>query len=585
MCGITALYPRSGAVPPSAPAISTMLETMRRRGPDHSGIAIAASGALGAARLRIRDPAATADQPFANHDATLRIAFNGEIFNNDALRKRLGPPPGGWRTGCDVETVLSGYEALGPAIVEELEGQFAFAILDDRNRTMLVARDPFGICPLFLAEVGDLVVASSSLRAILAGFPGRFRRSDPLGIAETLLLRFPLAPNTVVAGIRQLPPGELAVFDGEREHRRRHWSLPQPAAPTGGQDEEDRLAELLEHAVAGNCLSDAPVGLFLSGGLDSGIVAALAASRLASGTPAATLAFAGPDGEGEAARALAARFGYRSHLVDVETLDPHALVADTLDAMDMPLGARDAPAVMAMARALREAEPAVKVVLTGTGSDEQFGGYRNTYFGPAEGSLEQQISHFMACYSAIEPSRRASVLALVGPDAVADMTARLAATLAAMAPWLASATPARVLDLLYMTTHLPGWELATADMMCMHCSLEARVPFLDRHLVGFSLTRADPDARNGAPDKALLRRTAARWLGAKASARPKLPLSRPLAAWIERAAPWQGQPAGPLADLGLDPCALAQMTGPGASFDLRWRVQVLQRWLDRHLAG
>lgn len=544
-----------------------------------------ASGALGANRLRIRDPGSAADQPFANHDGTLRIAFNGEIFNHDALRRRLGPPPGGWRTGCDVETVLAGYEARGPAIVDELEGQFALAVLDDRCRTMLVARDPFGICPLFLAEVGDVVVASSSLRAILAGFPRGFAKADPLGVAETLLLRFPLAPNTVVAGIRQVPPGELVVFDGAHESRRRHWWVPQVTPPQHQNDLDDALAGLLERAVAGNCLSDAPVGLFLSGGLDSGVVAALAAHRLSPGAPAATLAFAGPDGEVAEARDLAARFGYQSHLVDAESLDPHHLVADTLDAMDMPTGARDALAVMALARALKTAAPTVKVVLTGTGSDEQFGGYRQAYFGPGDGPLAHQIARFLECYCAVDPQRRMDVLALAGREAVADISARLEATLAATAPGLDANAPGRVLNLLYMTTHLPGWELSTADMMCMHWSLEARVPFLDRNLVGLSLNLADANPRDGQPDKPALRRAAARWLGKDASARPKLPLSRPVADWIGRSAPANGWRPGPLADLGLDPYALAGVHGADAPFDLRWRAEVLDRWLDRHLSG
>lgn len=583
MCGIIALYPRSLPLAPVDGALTAMLAALDRRGPDTRGRHVSVAGALAAARLAIRDPAGVADQPFASHDGRLRIVFNGEIYNDRELRRQLGPPPGGWRTRSDVETVLAGYEAFGPQIAAKLEGQFAFAVLDERRRTLTIGRDPFGVCPLYVAEVGGLVVVASSLRAILAGFPGRFTRADPLGVTETLLLRFTIAPNTVVSGIRQLPPGELAVFDGSRTKGLRHFRLQQVNLPES-EELTDTLARLLDVAVAGACVSDAPVGLFLSGGLDSGIVAALAAPHLSTGAPAATLSFPGADAEAEAAGAIATRFGFRHVVVDAHKLDLGELMADTLDCMDTPIGARDAPAVAAMARALKTEEPSVKVVLTGTGSDEQFGGYRKAYFGPISGPLHLQIAHFVSTYSTVEPAWRDELAATAGVDVIADITRRLEVNLLDFAPDLDPSAPGRVLDLLYMTTHLPGWELATADMMTMHWSLEARVPFLNRRLVAFALSLDDNAKTAAGLDKAALRQAAARWLG-PASLRPKIPLSRPVAGWLSQTAMRGAWRPGPLADLGFDSQKLGRMGAADAPFDLRFRVETLDRWIGRHLSN
>ncbi|ALK08146.1 asparagine synthase (glutamine-hydrolyzing) [Blastochloris viridis] len=586
MCGIAALYARDGEIGPVEAAMATMLARMWQRGPDNAGWRGWQRAALGSVRLRIQDLSAAADQPMSGAAGRAHIAFNGEIFNHRTLRRDLGPPPGGWRTHGDTETVIAGYERHGAGIVEALEGQFALAIFDEARGIMVLARDRFGICPLYVAEVGRLVVVASSVRAILAAFAGRFGRVDPAALQQFLLLRYVLSPRTLVDGIRQIGPGEVAVIDGGTTRHERYWRFGEGPAPEVAADGAvPELAAALERAVADNCSADAGVGVFLSGGIDSGIVASLARPALPLRPVASTISFGGADDEAAAAADLAARLGYAHVSAVAEMGDGTGAVDAAVAALDVPCGARDAVAAHVLAGALRNAAPAAKVVLTGTGADELFGGYRGAYFGPEPGPLPMQMARYLTLYSALAAEERPALRALVPAIDEGAIVDDLIARACAMLPSLGAHDPGRVLDLFYLVAHLPGWELSIADTMCMDRSLEARVPFL--HTAVATVAIRVPSAPGAVPgqEKMALRRTARRWLAAEACARPKLPLSRPVAMWLERCRSQLAWRPAVLADIGIDAGALARLLAGTPSFDVWWRLFVLDRWVARHLRG
>ena len=580
MCGLVAAIGPDHDVAAGMTGLEAALAHMRRRGPDAAHLHSGPGFALGGARLRIRVPTPRADLPYG--DGTGRhVAFNGEIFNAAELRRELSPASPPWRTGCEAEILLAAYRRWGDDFAQRLEGQFAIAIHDRARRALILARDRFGICPLFVARMGETTIAASSLRAILAGFGAAFAHLDRDGVTEYLVMRYPLAPRTVIAGIEQLEPGHLAVCATGQVTARRYWSLPAPpaTAPSRGAAEA-QLGRAIEAAVAGNCQSDRPIGLFLSGGLDSTIVATLAAARLPRHTPAVTLDLPGSASEIAPASAVAARLGLRHIVVSPDETSIAAAIPATIDALDTPNGARDALAVLLLARAMKAHAPDVRSILTGTGADELFGGYRNAYFGPSCGTFGEQLSHYVTCYAATSPGERDVLWTLVGPAALEAIAARMRATMAGMMPWLDAGHPQRLLNAFYLAGHLAGWELPLADQLCMAQSLEPRVPLLDTRVATLAMHHAAADARPNR-DKPLLRRAARAWLPRADRQRPKLPLSRGMAPVIAHSAPFRDwRPTRLPADLAA---AAGRSWSADSGFDLRWRLFVLDRWIARHL--
>jgi asparagine synthase (glutamine-hydrolysing) len=587
MCGVAAIFSCDGQVGPVETKMATMLAHMRWRGPDHSTWHTWPECSLGSSRLRIQDLRACADQPMSGPLERAHVSFNGEIFNHLKLREGLERPARGWMTRCDTETLIAGYEQCGESIVERLEGQFAFAIFDQARRQLVLARDRFGICPLYFAQMGRTVVAASSVLAILKAFVGKFSRVDRAALQQYLLLRYTVAPHTIVDGIRQVGPGEIVLFRDGAMRTRRYWTIPNARySRSAAHNAVPELVAAIETAVSDNCLADAEVGVFLSGGIDSSVVGALASRQLPAGTTAVTISFAGtPDDEGDAAAGLADQLGFRHVRAVVTEEDSTELIQSSVDALDVPCGARDTVATDLLAATLRRASPDCKVVLTGTGADELFGGYRGTYFGATEGRLTDQIAHYLTLYSAVQENER-QVLRTLLPDLdEAALVDALTARATSLFPAIDASDSGRVLDLFYLITHLPGWELSVNDMMCMRWSLEARVPLL--HSAVASVAMQLPSAWTSEPgsEKAALRNAARRWLTDAVCFRPKLPLSRPVGAWLGRSrlgADWR--PAV-LADIGFDSGALDCALARKPSFDLWWRLFLLDRWVERHLNG
>src|SRR5881409_404392 len=288
-----------------------MTQALRHRGPDDHGEYLDESVALGARRLRVID-VATGRQPIANEDGTVQVVLNGEIYNFKALRARLERSGHRFRTSSDAEVIVHAYEDAGEACVRELDGMFAFALWDATRRTLLLARDRMGEKPLYYHAGPDVFAFGSELRALLE-HPAVPRQLSFEGLSRYLAFEHIPAPHSILTDVAKLPPGHLLTVSPRSKPRIvRYWDL--AFAPDGSLDEEewvDRLTRQLQASVRSRLVSDVPLGLFLSGGVDSSAIVAMAAP-LSPARPLKTftIGFSEPTYDERAfARAVATRFG------------------------------------------------------------------------------------------------------------------------------------------------------------------------------------------------------------------------------------------------------------------------------------
>ena len=396
MCGIAALYAYGSAAPPVAEEeLLAVREAMAARGPDGAGLWLAPDARVGLAHRRLaiidlsdraRQPMARAgESPRGSKDAPLsardggrtRITYNGEIYNFKELRVELEAKGERFATDSDTEVLLALYAREGAGFVKRLGGMFAFALWDEGARKLLLARDPFGIKPLYYADDGGTIRIASTVKALLEG-KIKDTAPDPAGHAGFFLLGSVPEPHTLYKSIRALPAGHtLVVTAGGVETPRPFFSIAEilrDSVHVRG-DGGPPLASALRDSVARHMVADVPVGVFLSAGLDSGLLAALAAETRGAGLEAVTLGIRGFQGTAEDEVPLAAEVagahGARHRVVWIEPEDFANARADLLAAMDQP--SVDGVNVYFVARAARAA--GLKVALSGLGGDELFGGY------------------------------------------------------------------------------------------------------------------------------------------------------------------------------------------------------------------
>ena len=380
MCGIAGLVARHpGAPAPTREQLEAMAGALHHRGPDEFGLYRERRAGLSHARLSIID-LSTGQQPLCNEDETLWIVFNGEIFNYLELRAELEGLGHRFRTRSDTEVIVHAYEAWGTAAFERFNGQWAVALWNEVDGSLVLARDPFGVRPLFVCEHGGYLYFASEVKAIFAASPAIPRAFDPRGLDEVFTFWTTVAPQTVFAGITELPPGGVRVYRGDRVEEARAY---EPAFPAGDADGfqgslEDAVVavrEALEEATSLRMLrADVPVGSYLSGGLDSSLVAAL--GLRAKGAQFSTFSLRFADAEYDETgfqRLMARHLGSEHHEVLVSRRD----IADVFPAViahtERPI-LRTAPApLFLLSRLVHQA--GIKVVLTGEGADEMFAGY------------------------------------------------------------------------------------------------------------------------------------------------------------------------------------------------------------------
>jgi len=379
MCGISGAI---GAIDTAiVEAVRRMSATQVHRGPDSSGLwgSGATEGGPGVVlahrRLAIIDLSEDGRQPMTDPDTGNVIVFNGEIYNFQALRRELGEDTARFRSRSDTEVILKAYARWGADAVTRLRGMFAFALWDAARGTLLLARDRLGIKPLYFANVARAdgrrtLLFASEVRALLASNLVE-REVDPLALASYVWNGFVIGPNTIVRGVELLPAATWAIAgrDGRRPATRRYWRLPATAAAGDGKL---RLREELEATVRMHLVSDVPLGIFLSGGVDSSAIAALA---VRSGHPGVRTFNIGFDeaayDESQHARAVARALGTEHHELRLTQAMFRGQLPDALGSLDQPTV--DGLNTYFVSRAVREA--GLTVALAGTGGDELFGGY------------------------------------------------------------------------------------------------------------------------------------------------------------------------------------------------------------------
>jgi asparagine synthase (glutamine-hydrolysing) len=559
MCGICGLVSLDGATAPDPAALAAMNETLVHRGPDSDGSVIDGPCGLAMRRLSIIDLAG-GDQPIANEDGRIQVIQNGEIYNYRELRDELSGRGHTFRTHSDTEVLVHLYEEEGPAFVERLRGMFAIAVWDSRHGRLVLSRDRFGIKPLYYRVEGGQLSFASELKALLRQ-PGFSREIDPDALEAFLAFNSIPAPLTIFTEARKLPAGHtLVAEDGGVEILRYARPTPVPADGVRREGDEALAAELrdrLRDSVRAHLVSDVPVGVLLSGGIDSCALTALAAAE--SGYQVSTFSIGFEESSFDElgqARLVARRYGTDHHELILRP-DAVDLLPRLVEAFDEPFGDSSALPTYLVSQL---ASDTVKVVLSGEGGDELFGGYY-TYVADRLAPRVGRVAPFLRPLVERLPSSSAKVSfdykakrfvrgahlppverhhswkeifsleaqdELLASDRVSDpldvYRARYAETEGAE-------ELARLQDLdlgIYLVDDL----LVKTDRASMAHSLEARVPFLDPVVAELALALDTKSKVRGFSKKRLLRRAVEPLLPRQIIRGRKQGFSIPVAAWL-----------------------------------------------------
>jgi len=375
MCGICGkLYFESGRTV-NAQQLDGMMGAISHRGPDGQGRYLAGSVGLGHTRLAIID-LSTGDQPMTNEDRTIWLVFNGEIYNFHELREELIRKGHVFRSTSDTEVIIHLYEEYGTACPSRLRGMFAFALWDDANRTLFLARDRVGIKPLYYVNTGKALLFASEIKALLCDREVN-REIDRQAIHRFLTFLYLPGDGTLFKGIRKLEPGHCLIVREGRVTTPSYWDL----KFNGRANEQslelacDDLRQLLKDTVRRHMISDVPVGVLLSGGIDSTVVLSCAAQETSKRISTFTIGFGGEefDDERPFAREVAERFGTEHHEITISAQDFSSFLPAYVRHMEEPVC--EAPAI-ALHYVSKLARQFVKVVLSGEGGDEAFAGYQ-----------------------------------------------------------------------------------------------------------------------------------------------------------------------------------------------------------------
>jgi asparagine synthase (glutamine-hydrolysing) len=561
MCGIAGIVDVTGR-PADLALLRAMTSVQSHRGPDGEGFVCRGPVALGHRRLAIID-LATGDQPMGNDDGTVWIVFNGEIYNFKELRRELEASGVRFRTASDTEVILRAYEADGPDCVRRLRGMFAFAILDERARRVVLARDRVGIKPLVFAWDGRQLLFASELKGLLA-HPAFPRDLDETALGDYLTYHYVPAPRTIFKSARKLPAAATLILslDGGEPVVSRYWSL--RFAPDHRVREAEWIEGLRQHltdAVRSHMVSDVPIGAFLSGGVDSSTVVALMAR--ASPTPIRTfsIGFAEADfDEVRYARQVAARYGTDHYELVVKPSAVEILPALAWH-FDEPFADSSAIPTYYVSKITREH---VTVALSGDGGDENFAGYlRYARALQLHERLDGGLAHLLrplagaaarllpvgapgqayACLLASAALER--YFRLVTYERPETLRRLLSDDLATVAKTAASPTAfsrlaaerrapdyVSTLQHIDIQTYLPDDILAKVDRASMAVSLESRVPLLDHVLMEFVATVPSSLKLRDGVGKHILKRAMEPFLPGEILTRRKTGFGVPLGAWF-----------------------------------------------------
>jgi asparagine synthase (glutamine-hydrolysing) len=572
MCGIAGIV-SSNLLPPDAPQRArVMRDLMIHRGPDEAGLHADAHAVLAHRRLSIVD-LASGQQPLANETGDVWVTYNGEIYNHREIRAQLESRGHRYRTSCDTETIVHAYEEWGDDCMLRFRGMFAFGVWDARRRRLLLVRDRLGIKPLYWAMAGDMLLFASEIKSILASGLVEARVNGS-ALPELLSTRYISGEETLFEGIHKLLPGHRLVLEDGRIRQEQYWDISAAIGQRRETATNARLAvhqfrELLEQSVRLRLMSDVPLGVFLSGGIDSSAIAALMARMIDRPLQTFSVAFGHRAfSELEYSRQMAAAIGAETHEVVIDDRDFFDALPRLVWHEDEPIAH---PSSVPLYFVSQLARKKVTVVLTGEGSDELLAGYgkypRILWNWRAAAMYERVCPSVMRGWIAREvvprlPGRlgRVAGRTFLGmrktPDAmcfdnfaairVADMQRLLAGEYRQMAQLpLAYASSRRHFDhpgagstlldrVLYadMKTYLVEL-LMKQDQMSMAASIESRVPFLDHVLVEFAAALPDAMKLSGWRTKRVLREAMKDVLPQSVLKRPKMGFPVPFGEWMK----------------------------------------------------
>jgi len=640
MCGIFGIVARNAAIPDGV--LERATQSLAHRGPDDSGTVLLrdsvpdpAEIGLGNRRLAILDLSPLAHQPMHDAETGNWIVYNGELYNFRDVRAELERAGTRFVSHSDTEVLLKAYARWGDQCLAKFRGMFAFAIWDASRHRLFLSRDPMGIKPLYYAQTAAHFLFASEVRTLL-GTGLVPRRIDPAGLVNFLTFGSAYDPLTLIDGIRALPPGHTLTWEGGALHQSRYWDLLEDddregagrtSAAASAENEAhavEPLQPILEEAVRLQLVSDVPVGVFLSGGIDS---SALVSILRSGGVTPATFSIVFREAEfseAEHSRAVATRFRTDHHEISVSQSDVLAAVPDALRAMDLPT--MDGVNTYFVSREARRA--GVKVALSGLGGDEVFAGYSNFRTVPRMERLAQVWTHIPG------PVRRPLATAFFAFRADNDHNRKLATLASANGRLLHPYFLSRMLftpeqgDLLLPAVGLPVAEAATqsqrmsldrtraldpvnrvsylesrcymlntllrdADFMSMSQGLEVRVPLIDHQLAKAVLALPGAWKLNGTPKK-LLVGALADPLPDEIVHRPKRGFTLPFEHWLRQELRQEMEPvlaaerieSGPLAGF-LDGSQVQRVwldfLRGAVSWSRPWALYVLQRWCELHL--
>ncbi|MBI3090379.1 MAG: asparagine synthase (glutamine-hydrolyzing) [Candidatus Tectomicrobia bacterium] len=562
MCGICGFTEREEATP--APRrLEAMAASLQHRGPDARAAWFSADERCGlaTARLSIIDLPGGA-QPMRSADGRHVLVFNGEIYNFHSLRRELAQRGHRFRTASDTEVLLEAYRAWGRACVQRLRGMFAFAVYDSEQRLLFLARDRTGIKPLYYHAGVNGFYFASEIKALLT-VPHLPRRLNYAALGDYCVLGYPVAPATFFADIHELPPGAWLEVSPRGLTRRTYWSWERQAAAWDEETALEHVAQALTSSLREHLIADVPLGAFLSGGLDSSLLAALIVRELGRPLETFNVAFseAGYD-ESPYARLVARHLGTRHHEIVVASAAADlSLLDEVARQFDQPFADSSAIPTYLICREIRRA---VKVALAGDGGDEMFGGYEKFRYanairrlgrlpgwGIAAGrrasrlgatlapALVRKTQRLLRAAAARNGNRLLALNCYTYPEQLGEVLAppvmeELRRTPPACFSMHACADDPGGAELLDWTIRyeLPGDYLRKVDMMSSAHGLEVREPLLGEAVLACAARLPEPMKYSLRQTKVLLRKLAARYLPRTVVEKPKAGFGIPLDAWL-----------------------------------------------------
>ncbi len=577
MCGIAGLY----GIPADADVLPRMLDAIAHRGPDAEGVhEIVSHGAdvrLGHRRLSIIDLSEAANQPFEKDG--LIIVYNGELYNYKELGEELRASGVQFRTTSDTEVVLEAWRKWGADCLNRFRGMFAFAMLDTRTGRLVLARDPFGIKPLFIARRNGGLVFASELKAITPAL-GNDLKVNATALISSLMYYWIPEGHCVYEGVEKLPPGYWAEISPNGDYSEQCYYDPQRELIHDSYEEitVDRLRTIIEDSVEAHMVADVPVSAFLSGGLDSSLITAIAA-RQGHNVEGYTISFREEDQKLEAmpddlfyARKIAKAYDLKLHEIEIAP-DVADMLPKVVDMLDEPIG--DAAAINAYLICKAARDTGTKVLLSGMGADELFGGYRKHLACMLaaqyrkipgfvrQGMIRPTVDRLPVAYKdrgfrTVRWAKRFLAFAdmpeetafrrsythygvpefheLLNPDLYGAVDTLVDEHADLYNEYRTANCGDQVNSMCYTDTRhfLPGLNLAYTDRASMAASTEVRVPYVDREVVAAAFGISGKRKIDGRETKSVLKKAAEQYLPKEVIYRPKGLFSAPLRAWIRR---------------------------------------------------